>query len=158
MKRILISLLLPGLLTFISCSSKSVKEEQKNPGVITVDSQKISMPKTPPPGGAPVTTIHANRSEILAEFIEKRQKDQSGFSIVARTLEVKEDPAFPSIATAHNIYELFPNFVLGEKKEITDSQKNKKLMQLKDLKRGDRFKAIIFLDDNRRWMIQEIID
>jgi hypothetical protein len=159
MKHAFISFLIPGLLILASCSNKTEKKDHQSSGGILADSQKVSIPKAPTSGaGNSGTTIHVNKSEIVAEFIELHQKIPQGFSIVAKVLEVTEDPAYPSVASVNNTYELFPNFVLGEKKEIVDNQRNKKLMQLKDLKRGDRFKAIIFLDENTHWMIQEIID
>jgi hypothetical protein len=101
--------------------------------------------------------IQINKSVVIAEIIENHVQDSTNFFIIAKTLDVKEDPAYPNLAVKGEIYKLFPGFVLGNDKQPVNNRKNQKLLRLKDLKKGQSFKAIIYLDDSKRWIIQDII-
>ncbi|MDP4176572.1 MAG: hypothetical protein Q8933_21515 [Bacteroidota bacterium] len=147
-----------------SCGHKTnndLKEKKKSEFAKT-DSQKLNYPdmhKGPSSleQANKKAAIQINKSVVIAEIIESHVKDSTNFLIVAKTLDVKEDPAYPSLAVKGEIYQLFPGFVLGKDKEPVDNRKNQKLRRLKNLTKGQNFKAIIYLDDSKRWIIQDII-
>ncbi|MGE5680725.1 MAG: hypothetical protein ACM34K_07580 [Bacillota bacterium] len=150
------------ILMFTSCSNKTAKEG--NIDHSGNDSQQVIQQQAPQQQGSKnqqsqtpsKTAIQINKSEILAEVNEVHLSSAEDFFIVTKLLEVKEDPAYPSIAAAGGVYKLYPGFVLSENKEITQNKKNMELLKLKELKKGDKFRAVISLEENNRWVIQEI--
>lgn len=147
-----------------SCGHKTYNDqkEMKQSEFSKTDSQKSNYPdmhKSPSSleQANKKAAIQVNKSVVIAEIIENNVQDSTNFFIIAKTLDVKEDPAYPSLAVKGEIYELFPGFVLGKSKEIINNRKNQKLRRLKDLNKGQNFKAVIYLDDSKHWIIQDVI-
>lgn len=120
----------------------------------------------PPAGGRTIqggssaakTVVQQNRSEITGEVMELKDIENNSFGVVIRILEVTEDPSFPSIALKDKIYEIHPGFVLDEKNEIADNQRNRRLLKLKNKKKGDIINGIIFLNNDNKWIIKDLME
>ncbi|MGE5496495.1 MAG: hypothetical protein ACM3Q2_00370 [Syntrophothermus sp.] len=90
--------------------------------------------------------------------MELKDIENNSFGVVIRILEVTEDPSFPSIALKDKIYEIHPGFVLDEKNEIADNQRNRRLLKLKNKKKGDIINGIIFLNNDNKWIIKDLME
>ncbi len=102
--------------------------------------------------------IQINQSTVNAEVEDIYLIDEYNFILKAKILEVEENPAYTSMAVKGSIYNLIPNFQLDENQNvIKESGKNKNLSGLSKLKRGDKFKAIIFFEKLKGWYIQEAL-
>lgn len=113
--------------------------------------------ETPPPAGGE-QTIQINKSYVTAEVDELFYKDDENFIIRASILDVREDPAYTSMAMAGSIYILIPNFQLDNNMNVmADSETNKNLSALAKLKKGDKFNAEVFFDKSKGWFIQQVI-
>jgi hypothetical protein len=102
--------------------------------------------------------IQINQSTILAEVEDIYLIDEYNFILKVRVLEVEENPAYASMAIKGSVYNLIPNFQLDENQKVMkESEKNKNLSGLSKVKRGDKFKAIIFFEKPKGWYIQEAL-
>lgn len=148
----LILLAVPFVFICCSISSKNAKaagdETAQIPGISTQAGK----------GTAPKTVVQQNRSEIRAEVIELKDIENNSFGVVVRILDVAEDPSFPSIALKNMVYEIHPGFVLDEKNELADNQRNRRLLSLKHKKKGDIINGIIFLNAENKWIIKDLME
>lgn len=132
------------MLLFSSCCTDILKEKSNAPN-------NGNVLKSP-------TTIAINKSVITARIEDIVRNENGNFMIKAFLVKVEEDPSYPNLAMAGRTYNLIPNFQLdGDKKIMSDSEKNKGLFTLSKLKSGDEFRAIIFFENLTGWFIQEVL-
>ncbi|HSP86685.1 MAG TPA: hypothetical protein VLN45_01015 [Ignavibacteriaceae bacterium] len=102
--------------------------------------------------------IQINQSTILSEVEDIYFNDSYNFILKVKILEVEVNPAYTSMAVKGSVYNLIPNFQLNENQEIIkDSEKNKNLSGLSKLKKGSKFRAVIFFEKLKGWYIQETL-
>lgn len=82
-------------------------------------------------------------------------KSETDYSVKIAVAKIFEDDAYPSIAVLNGQYELYPNFRLGEKKEIINNDENQALKDLSKKKSGDRVKLEFFLSDTK-WILHKV--
>lgn len=124
-------------IAFLSCSN--CKESQSS------NDQDIKKP----------TSIAINMSIVEAQIIEV-SGDERNFKVKAKILSINENDSFPSIAVVGEEYLLTPNFRTEDGK-ILDNEINSNLFSLRNLIKGQKFKAEISLSQNSGWLIQKVL-
>jgi hypothetical protein len=145
MHAIYIPAVIVASIIFSSCCSNVTKERGE------VNIKDLQTQEKP-------TDIQINKSYITAEVDEIEIVDGTDFIITANILEVEKSDAYQSMASPGTKYKLKPNYRLKEDKTIDkNSDENKKLMSLAELKKGDRFEAEISYEGLNGWVINERI-
>ena len=145
-----LKIFVPILFLFLSSCCTNVSKNEKINRQTKINK---SFPASP-------TTITDNQSIITARVEELNVSDKNNYSIDAMIVNVDENPAYQNMAVKGNVYKLFPNYILNDDKEIDFSshqENNQKLRQLSQLKKGDEFRAIIFMGKGNKWYIQKVL-
>ncbi len=100
--------------------------------------------------------IAENQSTVTAEVEGVYVKDKTDFFIKARILNMKNDPAYLSLAIKGASYILVPGFQMDNNK-VKDTDVNKGLESLTKFKVGDTFKAIIYYQQYYGWYIEKVL-
>lgn len=116
------------------------------------DSTNTSNNNNPP--GQP-TAIQTNKTVAEVEILSLDVKSETDYSVKIAVTKIFEDDAYPSIAVLNGQYELYPNFRLGEKKEIINNDENQALKDLSKKKSGDQVKLEFFLSDTK-WILHKV--
>ncbi len=145
MKFITIILIIFSSLCISSCSSGNLN---KSPG--------SSSPSERSQSGLPAH-IAENQSIVTAQVEQINSINKNDFTIKVKILEVKENPAYLSMAAVGAIYKLTPNYKLDEKRDVIQTEENFKLLHLSSLNIGDTFKAVIFYEQDKGWLIDKVL-
>ncbi len=103
------------------------------------------------------TAIQNNKTVAMVEIVSMDVKSETQYSAKIEVNQIFTDDAYPSIAVEKSIYEVFPNFRIGENKEILDNDVNLELKNFSKQKPGDKVKVEFFLSDNK-WFLHRILN
>lgn len=103
------------------------------------------------------TSIQNNKTVALVEIVNIDVKSETQYSAKIEVNQIFADDAYPSIAVEKSIYEVFPNFRLGENKEMLENDVNLELKNFSKKKPGDKVKVEFFLSDNK-WILHRILN
>lgn len=103
------------------------------------------------------TSIQNNKTVALVEIVKIDVKSETQYSATIEVNQIFADDAYPSIAVEKSIYEVFPNFRLGENKEMLENDVNLELKNFSKKKPGDKVKIEFFLSDNK-WILHRILN
>lgn len=101
--------------------------------------------------------IAENQSIVTAKVEQINSINKNDFTIKVKILKVKENPAYLSMAAVGATYILTPNYKLDEKRDIIQTEENFKLLHLSSLNIGDTFKAVIFYEQDKGWLIGKVL-
>lgn len=140
-----------SLLIFSACSSSKPdtgsKQVQNAPQTDSLGKQS----------GGIKTVIQENSSVITAEVLRVRPEGDNNFTLTVLVKDVEDDGAFESLAVKGETYRMQPGFSM-DGKEIKPIDKNRKLMELKDLRPGSTFRARVGLTQDNKWVVYEVLD
>ncbi len=138
MKNLFLTILITSLF-LVACNNKTTKEQDQN---------RLEAENAAP------AAIKENRSIVKAKILSKFSSDGNNFSLKVKILKIYDDGSYPSIAVANQVYELTPNYALDSKGALMKNRKNKGLIELKKVKKGDIVKLEIFFENNK-WLINK---
>lgn len=102
-------------------------------------------------------SIQNNKTVAMVNIVSLDVKSETLYSAKIEVDQIFVDDAYPSIAVEKSIYEVVPNFRIGENKEILDNNVNLELKNFSKKKPGDKVKVEFFLSDNK-WILHRILN
>ncbi|MGE5353755.1 MAG: hypothetical protein ACM3P0_16840 [Acidobacteriota bacterium] len=140
-----------SLLIFSACCNSrpgtESKQAQNVPKADTLQKQS----------GGSKTVIQENSSLITAEVLEVKPEGNNNFRLKVLVKDVEDDGAYESLVVKGEKYLMEPGFTM-DGKEIKPIDKNRKLMELKDLSPKSSFRARVSLTQGNKWVVQEVLD
>jgi PBP1b-binding outer membrane lipoprotein LpoB len=103
------------------------------------------------------TTVQTNKTVAMVNIVSLDVKSETQYSAKIEVDQIFVDDAYPSIAVEKSIYEVVPNFRIGENKEMLENDVNLELKNFSKKKPGDKVKVEFFLSDNK-WILHRILN
>ncbi|MGE5399082.1 MAG: hypothetical protein ACM3S2_01675 [Ignavibacteriales bacterium] len=102
--------------------------------------------------------VRSNYSRAQVELLSSAIVDTNSFILKVRVMDLRDNQSYQDIAVKGETYELRPAFILDKYGKIADDKRNKRLLELKKLKSGSRFWAVMSYYADRGWMIMDVLD
>lgn len=102
------------------------------------------------------TTIQTNKTVAEVQVLSMSVKSETDYTAKIAVTKIFADDAYPSIAEMNGQYEIFPNFRLGENKELINNDENQALKDFAKKKAGDKVKIEFFLSDTK-WILHRVL-
>lgn len=131
-------LFVTSLLIFAGCSSSEHCEKEK------------------PSENKQPTTIVENSSKVTASVISIIKTGYNEYSIKIKIDESNEYNNMPSMAETGAIYNVVPAFAIDKSGQITDSERNKRLLEGLKIEANNKIEAVIMLHNDFNWYIYDL--
>ncbi|MBE2279594.1 MAG: hypothetical protein IAE91_04320 [Ignavibacteriaceae bacterium] len=128
-----------SLLIFVGCSSNEHCEKEK------------------PSDNKQPATIVENSSKVTASVISITKTGGNEYSIRIKVDDSNDYNNMPSIAEKGALYNVVPAFAIDESGQLTDSERNKRLLEGLKLEENNKIEAVIMLDNDFNWYIYDLI-
>ncbi len=102
--------------------------------------------------------IKPNAVEVEAEIDSFTILDEVNYQLVVNIISVSSLENVEAISDIGNKIVLTPEYFINEDNKIDKgNERNVKLLQVRDLKHGEKFKGIISLNPSGKWVLTNII-